>query len=222
MKATVWGVATRIGDIAAIRTRSGRIADAHSYDDLALELPADGVPFDLDHDPETRCGQLIYGELADDGRLSVVAVLDNDWIGQVPEDVFWSPTLLMAGNVNKPVYIAREARLRSLALTFNPATLGAVPVRWRLGDVRDPADRSTWPFTWRSAEPLLARALDYNGTDWRSRDRTATHIVDLRYRDNGYPGLRDGARVRTGEFVSRELPNGLRKSAHPGRILRVS
>jgi hypothetical protein len=29
MKATIWGCATGVGDIAATRTRSGRIADAH-------------------------------------------------------------------------------------------------------------------------------------------------------------------------------------------------
>ena len=56
---------------------------------------------------------------------------------------------------------------------------------------------------------------------WRNRNsplRVGGHDPD----DDYLPWqLREGQHVRPGEFESRELPNGLRKSAHRGRILSV-
>ncbi len=107
---TIWGRASTIRGLACERSATGRIIGGHSYDDLALELPDDGVPVDLDHDGEPL-GRLIYGEIAKGGGVDVVAVLDNDRIQQVEHDVFFSPLLMMIGDgVNERSYIARRAR----------------------------------------------------------------------------------------------------------------
>jgi hypothetical protein len=46
-------------------------------------------------------------------------------------------------------------------------------------------------------------------------------IVDRRHRDDNPWQFREGQYVRPGDFRSRELPGGLRKSAHRGRIISV-
>jgi hypothetical protein len=60
---------------------------------------------------------------------------------------------------------------------------------------------------------------------WRHRHRTPTPIYISGHDPDGddYPlRLRAGDFVQPGQLRSRELPGGLRKSAHRGRVLRVS
>jgi hypothetical protein len=216
MKATVWGCASRIGGLAAHTSLTGRIVGGHSYDELEAELPENGIEIDLDHDGK-RVGEMVYGEIADDGRLNVVAVLDDDRITRVDEDVFWSSEMMMIGDVKHDSYIAKRAELRSLALTCDPLTVGAWPVRWRTGDVRSSADRGSWAGIWR--EPLLQRAVECLGS--RSLETRSRRLVDLRERDTDFHGLKPGDRAPS-DWNSRVLPNGLWRSAHAGRVLRVS
>jgi hypothetical protein len=222
VKATVWGVATQIGGLAAAYSATGGVAAAHSFDDLALELPEDGVPVDLDHDQVAR-GELAYAELATDGRLHAVAVLDDgDWLEPVLEEreVFFSSLLELRGRSidTSDTYIAREARLLGLSLTLDPATLGARPVSVRRGDFRHSPDRGSWSASWRLNDPLLARASDYsNAQPWRYRSASPARIIDRRPNEDLPPGLREGALVRYG---SSSLPGGLRRG-QPGRILSV-
>jgi hypothetical protein len=220
---TLWGCASRIGGLAVEQSAHGETIGGHSYDELALELPDRGVALDLDHQPGTQCGTLVYGEVADDGRLNVVAVLDDDWITRVEEDVFWSPEMEMVGDVLHDSYVARLAELRSLALTLSPLTVGAQPVRFRSGDVRSSADRQGWEISWRSQAPLLARAVDHLDGFPRTglRHRSASRLVDLRQRDGGaWHGLREGDPAPA-DLRSRVLPNGYWRSGHAGRILSV-
>jgi hypothetical protein len=81
-------------------------------------------------------------------------------------------------------WVADRAHLLGIALTMDPLTAGAVPIKRRSGDVRSRADRRTWPMSWRSSDPLLARAADYAGTELRTRAR---RLIDLRERDGGFP-----------------------------------
>jgi hypothetical protein len=195
---------------------SGEVAGGHAYDEIELELPERGLAVDLDHDGQRR-GEVVYGEVAKDGRINVVAVLDEgDWLDQVEEPVYFSPELTMIGGSvgnGKTSYIARIAELRSLALTLDPLGLGARPVSWRSGDARRRPDRSGWAGIWR--EPLLHRAVEH-GLETRSR-----RLVDLRAQADDWHGLKPGDVAPT-DWGSRRLPNGLLRSAHVGRIIRVT
>jgi hypothetical protein len=221
---TVWGCASRTGGLAAETSVTGRVIGGHSYDELALELPEHGIDVDLDHEAGTELGQLIYGEVAADGRLNVVCVLDDDRLAKVlaEQPVFFSTEIAMAGgriNERSSSYVADRATLLGIALTVDPLTVGATPIKWRSGDCRRESDRYSWPMSWRTNDPLLARAVDHVGTDLRTRAR---RLVDLRQRDDDYAylGLKEGDLVRPGKVHSRELPGGLRRGA-PGRILSV-
>jgi hypothetical protein len=145
VKLTVWGEAGGPGTIAASRTRSGRVSGARSYDSLELALPTEGIEIDCDHDGR-RVGELVHAQL-DDDRLRVVAVLDDDWLGEVEEPVYFSPLLELRGrDLSGSTYIGRTAELLGLSLTFATARLGAHPLSMRAGDVRDSGDRfSHWP-----------------------------------------------------------------------------
>jgi hypothetical protein len=99
------------------------------------------------------------------------------------------------------------------------------PIGWKsrdgeLIDGNSPGrTRSAWPISWGTSTPLLQRCVD-----WRQglRERCAPErIVDRRHRDDNPGQFREGQYVRPGDFRSRELPGGLRKSAHRGRIISV-
>jgi hypothetical protein len=222
---TIWGCASKVGGIAAEVDSSGETIGGHSYDEIALELPADGVIVDLDHDGEAR-GSLVYGEIADDDRVNVVAVLeDGRWLDAVEEPIYFSPCMEMVGNgVHERSYIAREAQLLGLALTLSPLTLGAQPIKHLAGDVRNTVDRMSWPgFSSPSNHPLLHRAVDHLATFPRVelRHRTASRLLDLRERSSpAWHGLKPGDRAPS-DLESRMLPNGLWRSGHAGRVLRV-
>jgi hypothetical protein len=159
--ATVFGLACAERDIGA-HYRHGRLASAESFDRLHLTLPADGVPVDLGHDHEP-IGRMTFGELDTSGRLRAVAVIDDaDWLLGYDGDVFLSPEMLVVGEGvrSRSVSIADVAGLVSLGLTTNPATLAASPLTIVPGDMRRRPDRWRWPMSWRTAHPLLARAVD--------------------------------------------------------------
>jgi hypothetical protein len=162
---------------------------------------------------------LIYGEVADDGRVKIVCVLDDDRISRIPGHIYFSTEMAMSGERIRPrsrSYIADRAHLLGIALTMAPLTTGAVPIKRRSGDVRSRTDRRSWPISWRTSDPVLARAADYAGTDLRTRAR---RLVDLRPRDDNPWRLREG-QPAPADLVPTRLPGGLRRGA-PGRILGV-
>jgi hypothetical protein len=88
----------------------------------------------------------------------------------------------MRGNgVRERSYVAREAQMLAASLTFEPASHEARPLRWRPGDIRERVDRSRWPLSWRTDDPLMRRAVEYG---WTLRTRTASRIVDRRFLDD--------------------------------------
>lgn len=177
MSVTVWGDCGGPNTPAASRDRYGQLS-ARSYRELVLELPAEGAEVDADHN-EQRLGEAVYVELGADERLRAVCVLDGDALTNVDRPVYFSPTLEMRGHNRGATYIAREAELLGLSLVFGTARVGALPLRWRAGDLRDPSDRfSLWPCSWQDSEPLLARALAHLGEDRQVRTRSALRVVD--------------------------------------------
>lgn len=182
---TLSGEAGGPDTVAASRDRYGRLS-ARSYRELSLELPAEGIEVDADHDGQ-RLGELLYLELGDDERLRAVCVLDGDWLANVAQPVYFSPMLSMRGRgIDRDTYIAASAEMIGLSVTLETARVGAYPVSRRQGDLRDPVARRTWPFSWQRSDPLLARALNALGTDWQARTRSASRIVDRRD-DGDYP-----------------------------------
>jgi hypothetical protein len=224
MTMTVWGDAGGPRTIAEERRRWGAIelhAGAHSYDSLSLELPADGVIVDLDHDGQP-VGSLVHAELGADDRLRCVAVVDERLERAFEErEVFFSPKMAMYGKGidQSDTYIAREGELLGLSLTFATKRLGAWPLRHRSGDLRSEGDRRLWPVSWRS-DPLLARAVDgMAGIPLTElRQRTAARIIDLHPDEDLPPGVQEGMLVAR---PRQQLAGGLRYGA-PGRVLKVS
>jgi HK97 family phage prohead protease len=178
---TVYGTATKVGEIAVEQNIVDDVVGAHSFRSLSLELPGDGVIIDCDHDG-VEVGWLLYAELGDDEALRCVAVLDNDQFAAIERPVYFSPQLEMRGDVDKAFYIAREAAMLGLSVTFETKTLAAQPIKWRAGDLRSSVDRYKWPTSWRWSDPLLGRALDSLGTGLGVEHRHATAIVDKRPR----------------------------------------
>jgi hypothetical protein len=212
---TVWGVASEINGISEERSILGKHVSAHSYRELSMELPPGGLEVDCDHDG-VAIGEVVYAELSDGEpqRLRVVAVVDDRLESALRErSVYFSPLMEMVGDgVHERSYIARAGEVIGLSLTLETKRVGASPVEWRAGDVRDPVSRGSWPLSWAQTT-LLERSSQVG------RRERALRIVDLRPIDNPW-GLREGQRVNPAEFRSRELPGGFRRGA-PGRVLRV-
>jgi hypothetical protein len=225
MTVTVWGDAGGPDTLAAHRNRYGELRSAHSYRELQLGLPENGIEIDADHDGQ-RLGQLLYTELGADERLRAVAVLDDDWLENVEQPVYFSPALDMRGDGidRSEHYIARTAELIGLSLTLATARVGAHPLAWRQGDLRNPVDRHGWPCSWRGSDPLLARALDRIGTDWQARSRSATRIVDRRAAEvipMGNGAFLIGDQLVSGNSRSNGRPAGAMRHGPPGRVLSV-
>lgn len=158
---TIWGVAARERDAAAYYTRSGRLSGAEAFDTLIEELPENPIAVTIGHDGASL-GELVFGEISQAGQLNVVAVLDSDGVLDIDTPIYFSPELLVlgAGVRTRSRSIADLAALTGMALTTAPAGLGLTPISARAGDVRSTVDRGAWPISWRTADPLLGRALD--------------------------------------------------------------
>jgi hypothetical protein len=213
MSVTVWGAAGGPDELSEERDVLDRQVGAYSYRELSPELPSGGLEIDLDHDPDEQVGELVYAELGSDERLRCVAVVDDRLEPVLRErSVFFSPLLGMVGaGVRERSYIAREAELLGMSLTLETKRVGAAPVQWRAGDVRDPVARFRWPISW-SQSRLLERSSQVG------RRERAHRITDLRERDDDPPW-----RYREGEWIplaERRHAGALRYRT--GKILRVS
>jgi hypothetical protein len=164
MTCTIWGTAAAERDVAAYYTRRGYLAEAEAFERLAEELPDDGVTITVDHGGE-QVGELVFGEIDAAGRLGIVGVLHDDTILSITEPIYFSPELLVVGEGvrTRSRSIADLAGLIGMALTSDPAGLGLTPVNVRAGDVRNRADRSGWPISWKGDDPLLTRCVDTLG-----------------------------------------------------------
>jgi hypothetical protein len=142
-RTTVFGVATRIGSIAEERSATGRVMGGHSYDDLSPELPDDGVAVDLDHNGKSAAG-------SSTARSPTTAAYSASSYSTGPRSAVSSKTstsrLSCSCSVPASTNAATspaKAQLLGLALTLNPATLGAWPADWMPGDVRRSPDRGS-------------------------------------------------------------------------------
>jgi hypothetical protein len=197
--ATIVGVACGEDDVGCQYNRSGTVASAESFRELSLDLPAGGVPVDIEHDGPA-IGELIHAEIDAGGRLHATAVIPNaDWLLGYEGKVYYSPTLISVGPGvrSRRVAIADAAGLLALALTSSPATVGAQPVDIMHGDLRRSLDRANWPMSWRTEHPQLTRAVDalpansFHAERHRAQRIEREHVVTpdagpLLHRDAGY------------------------------------
>jgi len=58
MSATVWGVAAKIGEVAA-HYDWGRLSSAHAVKEFDLELPADPIRVTARHNPDCELGDFV-------------------------------------------------------------------------------------------------------------------------------------------------------------------
>jgi hypothetical protein len=213
---TISAVVTKLGGLAERSSLGGRVRS--SFDDLDLSL--EDAAIDVDHDPTKEAGSLVYAELGTDERLRVVGVVD-EWVATAAaeHDIYVSGIYEHRGRVRGNSYVAAGSRLLRCSLTLSPASLEAQPLRWRAGDLRSELERGRWPVSWRSDDPLLARAVDeMAGIPCTAlRQRTAARIIDRRPDPDVPPPLRPGERLR----APRPLPGGLRRSGGAGQILAV-
>lgn len=233
---TLSGVAGQENGASVQYGASGQLRSAASYRALSRVLPEDGVPVDLDHEPGNIVGEVVHAELAAHGRLEIVAVADADWLLRVADDrpVYFSGEFGVLGDDGDDHGRARihdAAYLRRVALTFTPARVGATVVRLRAGDVRSTLDRSRWPMSYATADPILARAAA------RRPGERATRITEQRALDD-LVDIGSGAMLdkRTGELAgvvnrTRATPPALARDDdrrppgpieyRPARIIRV-
>lgn len=162
----------------------------------------DGVEIGLVRHIENRAGSLWL--VAEIDRIPTVAVRVGDEIKHLAEPMYWS--LERTGEAIDPIQIL------SVALTPNPARTGSQPVRFAPGRPAEAAYVSTDSHE----RALLRRAAE---TDRCRHGGPLTIHGDPQLSDEF--GYREGDRTRSGDFHSRELPGGLRRSAHHGQILSV-
>ena len=106
------------------------------YRDFNAQLPEGGVEVDCDHDG-VRVGELVYAEVAPDERVHCVCVIDEgERLAELEQPVYYSPTLDLRGCGGGHVYIADEARIIGLSLTFDTARVGATALQMLPGDLR--------------------------------------------------------------------------------------
>ena len=89
-KTTVFGVAARENGISRTMTRSGYLTDAHLLKRFETTLPEQGLQVTLDHDPENKVGEAVHCELDHTGYLTIVSVIDGDWLQHVDEPIHYS------------------------------------------------------------------------------------------------------------------------------------
>lgn len=202
---TVWGRAAAPDTLAAkYHQRTGQLLEAHAWNQLDLTLPDDGITITADHDSAVPLGRLVHAELADDGALHAVGVVD-DRLAEYEGDMFWSAELEMRGSAaafSRSVYVANSASLIGLSITANPASLAAIPLNQLAGDIRSSADRHVWPLSWKQLS-LLQRAADVHQRP-ADRNRSASHIVERRKRvEDAYDERPSGPlRYRPGKILS--------------------
>jgi hypothetical protein len=90
--------------------------------------------------------------------------------------------------------------------------------RGHVGDLNEREHADLLAAATDSSDPLLGCAIEHCSRELQHR--SASRIVDLRERAADWQGLRPGDRVPS-DWNSRVLPNGLWRSAHAGRIIRV-
>jgi hypothetical protein len=224
---TIYGVVQRLGGIVELRNAADRLTGGYAVDDLELGL--EDATIDVEHDPELVAGQVIYAEITEQGQFAAVGVLEGavaEAVAVIGEPLYFSGTYAADGAPADRTrsFVSPSARVLGMSLTVEPANSTAMPLRWKRGDIRRDSDRRDWPISWRSESPLLARAADsmIGVPLTQLRNRSAARISDLRPDPNAPPtwGLKPGDPAPAG-WRSRQLPNGLRRSAHAGRILSV-
>jgi hypothetical protein len=214
---TISAVLGRLGGISARYDFYGQLVDAQAFDDLDGELG--GTTLDVDHNGE-QVGELVYVEVSPENQIGLVAVVDGDWpfTAEAEGPLYISGEYVTRGRSSAgPTYIAKQATLRSAAVTWTPARTGdARAARLWPGDIRSSADRRNWPISWERKDPLLARALAYGR--WATE---VPRVVNLRDDGSNPLGLKPGDPAPSGYLRSRDLPGGLRRSAHVGRVISV-
>lgn len=104
-------------------------------------------------------GELVFGEIAEDGRVELVCVVDDALPAPDGVKIYYSGEWQL-GEVNGDglAFTIDKAQLTGLSIVDRPANSEASPLRWRHGDLR--CDRGGWPLSWSTEAPLLKRAAD--------------------------------------------------------------
>jgi hypothetical protein len=171
---TVWGIVGGENTTARTQTHIGQLVSAHSYRELDLELPPDGIRIDLEHRGAPYVGELVHAELGTDRKLRCVAVLDVDYT-EADGQLYFSGSYA----TEEPARAGRDPRSGATDRAVSHRRAGeprraAAPVEKRR---RPPlTHRFKWPISWRTDQLLARAAAAHSG--WRPR--TVTHIVDLK------------------------------------------
>src|SRR5262249_56022944 len=96
----------------------GGLLGGEGFNEVDHELG--GSMIDLDRDGNAL-GEIVYAERGDQDQIEVVGVLDGNWIERVTQAVFMAGAWQMRGSTREGrSFVAREAQLRSVALTLDP------------------------------------------------------------------------------------------------------
>lgn len=151
-----------------------RLGDMRWADTTIDHLPADRyrtvqparIPLDISHGEIV--GDVIGLELRDDDRLWATAISDVDEIGDLDGPIYFSPSAEHRGH--------RDAVLMSLALTFDPATVGQPAVTILAGSPADVVLELRWG---RTDREVIEHAV---AADRTRRDRNQGIIIHRRTR----------------------------------------
>jgi hypothetical protein len=91
---------------ASARRCSGNLIGGHSFNSLAPELA--GRAIDLDHEG-VQIGELVHVELANDDRIVVVGILDDDAVTRIQRPVYLSSGRCAATSCPAPTSPAKRS-----------------------------------------------------------------------------------------------------------------
>lgn len=174
------------------------------------------IKLNIAHNKAEPIGQVAAIHRTREGAVWVACVADAggaDRLLKYDAPIFYSPEVDMFRD-------GTDIELTGVALTDQPATLSIPAVTIFAGT---PNERGSWMVGGKRLDGVYRDLADEATERWRHRHRDwDIHVSGHDPNSDDYPlGLREGDYVQPGQLKSRQLPNGLWKSGHAGRVLSV-
>jgi hypothetical protein len=94
---TTWGTVARARGLSHRQNRNGKLEAAWTFNDFDTQLPKDPITVTLNHRDDMAVGELVFGEIAEDGRVQLVCVVDDLIAAADGEDIYYSGEWQLSG-----------------------------------------------------------------------------------------------------------------------------